>query len=32
MNGGLWLDKGFSTNEKVNDWEITLEYCVIEYF
>jgi len=32
MNGGLWLDKGFSINEKVNDWEITLEYCLIEYF
>lgn len=29
--GGLWLDKGFSTNEKVKDWEITLEDCVIEY-
>ena len=32
MNGGLWLDKGFSTNEKVKDWEITLEDCEIEYF
>ena len=31
MNGGLWLDKGFGTNEEVKDWEITLEDCVIEY-
>ena len=30
MNGGLWLDKGFGTNEEVKDWEITLEDCVIE--
>ncbi len=31
MNGGLWLDKGFGTNEEVKDWEITIEDCVIEY-
>ena len=31
MNGGLWLNKGFGTNEEVKDWEITLEDCVIEY-
>ena len=31
MNGGLWLNIGFGSNEEVKDWEITLEDCVVEY-
>lgn len=31
MNGGLWFDQGFSSNDKVPRWEISMENCTIEY-
>ena len=31
FNGGAWIDKGFSTNEKLEPWEISLEHCKVIY-
>ena len=31
VNGGLWLNKGFSSNDDVPDWEIDISLVQIEY-
>ena len=31
FNGGSWIDRGFSTNEKLEPWEISLENCKVIY-
>ncbi len=31
MAAGLWLNQGFSTNKKLNDWEITTENSEVVY-
>ena len=31
FNGGAWIDRGFSTNEKLEPWEISLENCKVIY-
>jgi hypothetical protein len=31
FNGGAWIDKGFSTNENLEPWEISLENCKVIY-
>ena len=31
FNGGAWINQGFSTNENLEPWEISLENCKIIY-
>ena len=31
MNGGLWLNNGFSHDEKLGDWEVNVQALKIEY-
>lgn len=31
FNGGAWLNQGFSTNENLGPWEISLENCKVIY-
>ena len=31
FNGGAWINQGFSTNEKLAPWEISLENCKVIY-
>lgn len=31
VNGGLWLNSGWSTDSKLKDWEVSLATCTIDY-
>jgi hypothetical protein len=31
FNGGAWINQGFSTNESLEPWEISLENCKVIY-
>lgn len=31
MNGGIWLNNGFSNNENIKDWVVDTSNCNIEY-
>ena len=31
FNGGAWINQGFSTNENLGPWEISLENCKVIY-
>ncbi len=31
FNGGLWLNQGFSSSEKIGDWEISMDQCNVIY-
>ena len=31
FNGGAWINQGFSTNENLDPWEISLENCKVIY-
>ena len=31
LNGGLWLNQGFSSSEKIGDWEISMDQCRVIY-
>ena len=31
MNGGLWIDNGFSSSDKLDEWGIDLGNCIVIY-
>ena len=31
MPGGIWMNTGFSVNYQLEGWEISFEYCQVEY-
>ena len=31
FNGGAWINQGFSTNESLEPWEISIENCKVIY-
>ncbi|MHA2094584.1 MAG: hypothetical protein ACW98F_08145 [Candidatus Hodarchaeales archaeon] len=31
MNGGLWMNKGFSVDYDVDDWKVYVDDCKVEY-
>lgn len=31
VNGGAWINQGFSTNERLEPWEISLDQCNVIY-
>ncbi len=31
FNGGLWMNQGFSSNDELDGWEISLDHCNVIY-